>query len=519
MRSATEAPGSSATEQAGPVPDRARVLTRLAVAGIGSSLLIMIATSLVRNSWMYPPIIMPRVGPPWDLRSLHITSGVATIILWVAIIIGTLGVVAGLGAVQRGARPSVRAVLIAAAVAVAVLTVLPPVGSTDAFDYAAYGRIMVLGHNPYVMTPQALRLMHNGFARSVPITWDKYVSVYGPLATFEQFLAAKLGGLSAARVTFWLKLWNSVAFGLVAFVADRMLRSDPAQRLRAHLLWTINPLLLWDLIAMGHIDLLAGAAGLLGLLVLGKHSETARPPLLRILAAGVLVGAAADIKINFVLFGVGLAWVLRRSLTGLATAAAGALVVLVPGYAWFGMPAIRALSARRNGTSADSFYRVFALPSWSNYLGEIAAVLVIAMAILAFRRMPQGDRSRPAIRAALVLSVAWSFFWPYQFPWYDTMLIVLLMFYPATRLDWLVLGRIAAGTIPNTPGNPFGPPGHALFVVHHWSVEVIAPLALMVAAAGLVALCVFGRWTPREPPGEPPGTSPEEPELVPSAAS
>jgi hypothetical protein len=518
MRSATGAPGSPAAEHAGRVPGRARVPTRLAVAGIGISILIMIATSLARNSWMYPSMVMPSFGPPFDLQSLRIGVDMATVLLWIAIIAGGLGVIAGLTAVQRGARPSVRALLIAAAVAVTILTVLPPAGSTDAFDYAAYGRIMVLGHSPYVTTPQALRLMHNSFTRSVPFDWQNYVSVYGPLASFEQFLAAKLGGLSAARVTFWLKLWNAVGFGVVALVVDRVLRSDPAQRLRAHLLWTINPLLLWDLVAMGHVDLLAAAAGLLGLVVLGKHSETARPPLLRVLGAGVLIGAAADIKINFVLFGLGLAWVLRRSLTGLATAAAGALLVLVPSYAWFGMPAVRALFSRRNGISADSFYHDFLLASWRPHLAEIALVLIIAMAILAFWRMPAGDRSRPVVRAALVLSVAWSFFWPYQFPWYDAMIIVLLIFYPATRLDWLVAGRLAVATLPNVPGNPFGPPGHVIYVLHHYTVDVIAPLALMAAAAGLVGLCLSGLWAPREP-GGPPGTSPEEPELVPSAAS
>jgi hypothetical protein len=518
MRSATGAPGSPVSERAGPGAGRARVLIRLAVAGIGVSILIMIAASLVRNSWMYPKIVMPGFGPPWDLQSVRITAGVATVILWIAIISGALGVVAGLTAVQRGARPSVRTLLIAAAVAVTALTVLPPAGSTDAFDYAAYGRIIVLGHSPYVTTPQALRLMHNAFARSIPFDWANYVSVYGPLASFEQFLAAKLGGLSAARITFWLKLWNAVGFGVVALVVDRVLRSDPAQRLRAHLLWTINPLILWDLVAMGHVDLLAAAAGLLGLLALGKYSETARPPLPRVLAAGVLIGAAADIKINFVLFGLGLAWVLRRSLAGLATAAAGALLVLVPSYAWFGTPAVRALFGRRNGVSADSFYRDLLLPSWRPHLAEIALVLIIAMAILAFRRMPLGDRSRPAVRAALVLSVSWSFFWPYQFPWYDAMLIVLLMLYPATRLDWLVLGRIAVATLPNTPGNPFGPPGHVIYMLHHYVVDVIAPLTLMAAAAGLVALCLLGLWAPRQP-GGPPGTSPEEPELMPSAAS
>jgi hypothetical protein len=522
MRSATSVgSGSPVAEQVMPTADRARLLGRLAVAGIGTSLLIMVFASLVRGTWMYPRIILPAVGPPWDLHFVNLTAGVATVVLWLAIALGLGGVVAGLMAIERGARPSLQLLLIAAAVTVAVLTVLPPAGSTDAFDYATYGRIATLGHNPYLMTPAQLVRAHKAFSSpSVPITWNHFVSVYGPLATFEQFLAAKLGGISAARVTFWLKLWNSIAFGLVAFVVDRTLRADPARRLRAHLLWTINPLLLWNLIAEGHVDLLGAAAGLFGLLVLGKHSETARPPLLRVLAAGALIGVAADIKVNYVLFGLGLAWVLRRSFAALATAVAGALVVLVPGYAWFGMSAVRALSGRRNGTSADSFYRVFLGSSVQPHLAEIAAVLVIAVAILAYRRMPAGYQNQPVIRAALVLSVAWLFLWPYQFPWYDAMLICLLMFYPATRLDWLVLGRIGVGNMPNTPGNPFSPPGHVLYMVHHVVVLIFAPMALFAAAIALVWLCLSGRWNPREPEDpEPPGSAPKEPELVPSAAS
>jgi hypothetical protein len=521
MSSATRVgSGSPSAEQAVPPASRVRLLSRLAMAGIGCSLLIMVVASSMRDSWMYPRIILPAVGPPWDLTFVHMTAGVATVVLWLAIILGVGGVVAGLLAVERGARPNVRVLLIAAAVAVALLTVFPPAGSTDAFDYASYGRIVVLGHSPYLMTPAQLARLHSTFSQSVPSTWDHFVSVYGPLATLEQFLAAKLGGISAAQITFWLKLWNAIAFGLVAFVVDRTLRSDPARRLRAHLLWTFNPLLLWNLVGEGHVDLIAAAAGVLGLLALGRHSETARPPLLRVLAAGALIGAAADVKINYALFGLALIWVLRRSFTALAAAAAGALVVIAPGYAWFGMPAVRALEGRRNGTSADSFYRVFLGSSFRPHMAELAVVLVIAVAVLAYRRMPAGYTTQPVFRAALVLSVAWLFLWPYQFPWYDAMVVCLLMFYPATRLDWLVLGRLGIASLPNMPGNPFGPPGHVVYLVHHVIVYVVAPMALFAAAIALIWLCLSGRWNPREPSDpEPPGSAPKEPELMPSAVS
>ena len=397
--SATDLPAGAGAGPPGEARRRTRVLTWLAGAGIGGSILVMIAASAVRDSWMTPPMPGPAAGPPWDLRSLHITAGTASVALWLAAIAGAAGVAAGLAAVQRGARPNLRVLLIAAGIAAAVLTVLPPAGSTDAFDYASYGRIMALGHNPYVMTPYHLRLMHDSFARSVPTTWEHVVSVYGPLATFEQFLAAKLGGGSAARTVFWLKLWDSVAFALVALVIDRLLRSDPARRLRGHLLWTINPLLLWGLIAAGHLDVLAAAAGLAGLVVLGRQPAAARPSTARVLACGALIGIAVDIKVNYILFGLGAAWALRRSPAALMAAAGAGLAVLGPSYAWFGLPAVEAIVDRRNGASADNFYKAFIIePRLMAHLALIAVVLVAATAWLALRRMPPGDPRRPAVR-------------------------------------------------------------------------------------------------------------------------
>ncbi|MGH3275552.1 MAG: hypothetical protein ACRDNZ_14670 [Streptosporangiaceae bacterium] len=477
-------------------PGRAgRVLGLLAIVAISLSLVVMIGASLIRQDWMVPRLPMPAIGPPFELRSVHLSSDIVDAALWLAEITGVLGVAAGLLAAARGARPPMRLIVITAVVVLAALTVLPPAGSTDALDYATYGRLLVLGHNPYIVTPSLLRDMHNSFAQSVPREWDTQVSLYGPFATLEQFLAAKIGGASAARIAFWLKLWNTIAFGMVAFILDRLLRSNPAQRLRAHLLWTLNPLLLWDLIAAGHVDMLAAAAGLGGLLAIGKQRPDTRPLLWRALAGGALIGISADIKINYILLGAGLAWALRRSPAALASAAAGGLVVLVPTYAWLGAPAARALLARRDKASADNFYRAFAqgggLP---HHLVFLAGFLVLAFAILLLARMPPGDALRPALRPALALSMAWLFVWPYQLPWYDAIFICVLVLYPASWLDWLVLLRLAGATIANTPGVPAGPPGHFLHVLDRYAIHALAPASLLVAALGLAMIAISGRW-------------------------
>ena len=416
-------------------------------------------------------------------------------------------------AARHGARLPLRAMLIAAGVVVAVLAVLPPAGSTDVLDYASYGRLLLLGHNPYVATPHLLRVSDPGFGLSVPWRWQYQVSLYGPAATGEQYLAARLGGDSPARVVFWLKLWNAVAFGVVAFVADRMLRAHPARRLRAHLLWTVNPLLIWGLVAAGHLDVLAAAAGLLGLLALGRTASAAQPSgwrawnraglgraglnrgeLGRALLAGGLVGLAADIKINYLAFGVGLAWALRRRPAAFLVAAAGGLLVLAPTYAWFGKPAVAALFARRNKSTVDSFYRLLDLSAYRPYLGEVAVVLLAALVLLLLWRLPAADPLRPALRPALALSVGWLVIWPYQLPWYDAMAICLLVLYPASALDWLVVTRLAVATLANMPGNPARRPGTCCKVTDKFIVHTLAPVVLLTCAALLVLFALTRQW-------------------------
>jgi hypothetical protein len=242
--------------------------------------------------------------------------------------------------------------------------------------------------------------------------------------------------------------------------------------------------------------------------VLGEQAAGSRPPLLRVLAAGALLGIAAGIKVNYLLLALGLAWALRRCPARLAIAAGASLAVLVPSYAWFGWPALRALAERRNSGSADSFYGVFLPHIMRGHLALIATVLVVALAGLALRRLPAWLPERPAVRPAIALTAAWLFLWPYQLPWYDVMIIGLLLLYPASRLDWLVLARLTAATIANMPGNPFLDHSHVLTIIDRLAVHVLAPLVLLGAAAGLVVLCVSGRWR-RARPGRPVETAPE----------
>ena len=479
----------------------------VAGAGIGTAIVIMVMVSVAGPSRAV--VRLPRVGagPPWWVP-LHLPALLVTVALWVAVVAAVVGVGAGLVAVARGARPRARLLVVAALVVTGVLAVLPAAGSTDTLDYAAYGRMVAIGHDPYIMTPQQLRWTGDPVGAVAPVPWEGKHSVYGPLATVEQGTAAILGGTSAARITFWLKLWNAFAFAVVVLALDWMLRDDPGRRARAHLLWSLNPLLLWGLVAAGHVDAVAAALAFLGLLLVTR--ERAPQTAVRSgLAAGALVGAAADIKITFVLYGLGIAWAARKSVPTLVAAAGAALAVLVPSYLWFGPPAIAVLAYRDSSATGDNLYQLFSRPFGLASLPALALVtlpLLVGVGWLLLRRLPDGFPARPAVQPTLALSLAWLLVWPYQRPWYDAMALCLLALYPPSRLDWPILARLAAVTMYSMPGMPGMPPAGWPAVFQHAEQILLVPLVRFTCLAGVVLLAAAAAWRMRGqvlPPGQP----------------
>jgi len=526
-------------------PELTRLLGWLAAAAIAISTLIIIAISAAGPNVSVPALRHPAGSPPW-WHALHLTATFVTVSLWAAIVLGCAGVIAGLLAVARGARPPVRAVIAAAFLAVAVVTVLPAAGSTDAISYAANGRMAVIGRSPYVMTPLELQRSGDPIGRQIPFseipsTWTTTVSVYGPVATGAEWAAAELGGSSLARITFWLKLEEALAFGAVILVLDRLLRADPAQRLRAHLLWSVNPLLLWEIVASGHIDGLAALFGLLGVVALRIRpsqssrpgSETASEPgsepraergggqigLRDAVLAGLAIGVATGIKAEYALFGLAVAWACRRSVKPLAAAAAGFLLVVVPAYLAAGTPAIKILLTRSPGITWDTMYQLFWRPvlgytqfsvtSVPPHLELIAYLLFAAVAVLAVLRFPDPVPRLPAVTPALALSLAWLFLTAFQRPWYDVMAISLLALYSASRLDWVVLIRLVAGATVYVQAvqSPFQP--HWLANLGQFDGAWLTPGVRLLAAVALVWLCLSGRWGWRSASATSPGRLPE----------
>ncbi|MFD0683772.1 polyprenol phosphomannose-dependent alpha 1,6 mannosyltransferase MptB [Actinomadura fibrosa] len=451
-----------------------------ALGGVAVSVAGMILIGLCRPPAAVPTMdgagLFPRLGwsPEPDLS--------VTVLLWASMIVGTLGTAAGLLALHRGWRPRSGPVLAGAAGAVVLLVAAPPMGTTDPMDYAAYGRMAVLGLNPHVTTPGDFRGTGDPVGVLAPREWEDIPSVYGPVATGAQWAASKLGGTSAARTVLWLKIMNGIAFLAVALCLNRL---AGARRVRVHLLWTLNPLLLWALIGGAHVDGLAAALAVGGLAVLGPGTALrGRAGLVRAAAAGLLLGAAAGVKLPYVLVGAGMVWTLRRSPRCLAVLGAGAVAALTAGYAVVGPSAIEVVVRRGGMPSWNTPWQLVlsgSAPGWLTW-GALALAVVAGAALL---RLPTGAPPWPG--PALAICLAWVITAPVYYPWYEALVFPLIALAPASRLDVLHLGRAFVATVAALPGVVCRLGDSWLrAAVLDGPVTSLAPVALLVLALLLV---------------------------------
>ena len=526
----------------------------IGLVAIGASVAFTFAVAVAGPSVMEPALPGTRVwaGPPWSL-GLHPSPYLVVGLTAAGLAAGTLGLVLVLRAMRGGWSVPARAVLVAGLLAAVALTLVPPFGSSDHLSYAAYGRMLVTGHNPYTTTPAQLAALGDPVARAVQ-DWSGTPSVYGPLATAIQGLASLIGGTSVRLTVFMLGLANLAAFAATALLLHWMTRRDPAQQLRAALLWACNPLLLQVLVAGAHVDGQAVVFGVAAVAVMfgpwpmggpevppkgglggwvppgSGGSWGVVPPASRALAAGVLVGLGFAVKVTAALVGAGLVLALilllgrqwRRLVPPLAALGAGFAVTAGAALAIGGSAMVRQSSQASDMVSIGSPWRVIrtiihlavAGTAATDMVKVGAIALMIVLAVLLIRGLPLGTGGT----VAFALALAWLFAWPYVLPWYDALawaLLPLVPLVPGTAVagvGWLLLARTAAlgfGYLPARQTDAALPPGLGWLqpVVRHG----VTPAVLAVATAWLVVLMVtrrVGADRPRGPSGHPPPAPP-----------
>jgi hypothetical protein len=499
-------------------PGRAEWAGRAGLIAIGASVAGTFVVAVAGPSVM-EPALPGRLGqPPWSF-GLHPSPYLAVGLTAAALAAGTVGLVLALRAVRGGWSVPARAVLVAGLLAAVALTLVPPFGSSDHLSYAAYGRMLVTGHNPYTTTPAQLAALGDPIARAVQ-DWARSPSVYGPLATAIQALAALAGGTSVRLTVFVLGLANLAAFAGTALLLHRMTRGNPEWQLRAALLWAANPLLLQVLVAGAHVDSQAVVFGVAAVAVMFlARAEVSAP---RAALAGALVGLGFAVKVTIALVGLGLALAVvlrarrqprplwRRQWPALAGLAAGFAVTAGAAVAIGGSAMLRQSAQASDMVSIGSPWRVIRTiihlavtgTAATDLVKAGAVVLAVLLAVLLIRGLEPGSAGSRAAYPVVVfaLVMAWLFAWPYVLPWYDALAWALLPLVPlapggaAEALGWIVLARTAAlgfGYLPARQADAALPPGLGWLqpVIRHG----VTPAVLAAATGWLVLAMVRAR--------------------------
>lgn len=515
-------PAGGPGEDAGRGPDRGEVVRRvLLVVAVGLLLLVGLSRPNAAQ-----PDLMPRGWAPGSLLPLTLSPAAVTGVLWAGYLVGAAAVVLGL---RRGA-PALRGWRVPGLLGVLALLVAP-FGSADHISYVAYGRILVGGGDPWVVSPSTWAGGADPVTSRVEAPWTEEPSVYGPAGALLHALSAWVGGPSL-RQEVWV--WQLVV--VVAWLGTRWaLRASLPAHLhgRVDVAWTVNPLVLGVGVLGAHIDVVATA------FVVAAVALTARRAgALGAVGTGVLVAAAASTKVTYgvALLAVLVAWWTvrgdgrlgsRRTLVRCGATLLGFVVAAAALHVWAGTHVYDQLARSRQAVSLATPWRPL-LEALRASVGEhparttisvAAAVLAVLLAVLLLRVSrpdPSAGGGRPRWAATVlwltaVLSLAYSLAAPYSLPWYDLLVWATLPAVAAGPLDLVAAGRLLVMCLAYVPGRVLGmtPAVESLTLgfrrsVAPWLELALWAVVLLVALRGAGGRAGSGRPSAPPPAGTPP---------------
>jgi hypothetical protein len=511
----------------------------------GAGLVCFLLVALLGPSVMEPALPGRPGEPPYSLVA-HPSPYLVIALTAAGVVLTAAGLALCFLAARAGWVFRPRLLLVAGVIATAAFALMPPVGSADHLNYAAYGRMAVTGNDPYATT--ARDLPADPVTRAVQ-DWKDTPTVYGPIATAQQTLASLIGGTSVRLTVFVMSFTNALAFLAAGLLLYRTARGDPGRELRSVLLWTANPLLLFELVGGAHNDVLAIALAVAGLVVFALPEPLPRKPgagraLSRCVFAGALIGAGAAVKINVAIAGGGPALVLvhewwqartsagggpsglARTVARLAALAASAAAITGLAYLMAGPHSLDQLSRASKSVSLATPWHLLAgatgglIVTVSRRTVQIgSALLTLLLALLLLRALPDkasrrtGHDGDETFRITAALALAWLFAAPYALPWYDGLGWAAIALLAWSGFDWLLLARtsvLALAYLPARDPKLAGLP-HGL----GWLITVVraqlTPWALTLILTALIAAAA--RWSrrarspgcsPRAPAGSPP---------------
>jgi hypothetical protein len=288
--------------------------------------------------------------------------------------------------------------------------------------------------------------------------WRHAPSVYGPLATGVQWLAALIGGSRP-----WLTIWVLMVMMALAFLAAGYVLMRTAENpVRASLVWVANPLLIVELVIGGHLDAFL-AVPALGAIVLSRRAKTVRDDIL----VGVLLGISGGIKISYVPFGIAIPLLYARDWPRLLRTGLAAGVTLAAMYLFtWGFAAIKPIGEASKMIISPTIWRLLvvwcqqvnphSVPTTTTLVGFAWAPLMLLLAWYLYNRLSPDVPT--VVAATCALTFAWAIAATWSLPWYTAIAWATLALLPRNSLTrWLTLATGALALVHFNGGWPSAP--------------------------------------------------------------
>jgi alpha-1,6-mannosyltransferase len=435
----------------------------------GSVLLTLTASRLAdrRFHWWFRVVINPIAIE----RVLFYVGMVALVLAWL-----------GLGRFAHAGRWRSWGVTAAALIWSVPLLIGPPLFSHDLFSYLAQGSIAHLGLNPYHSAPVVLaRHGYGHVLAGVDPFWSRATAPYGPLFVGVSSLIVAITGSHVFAGVMVVRLFDLVGLVLLAVFVPRLGRRLGADPVRATWLAVASPLILLQLVAPGHNDLLMA-----GLMVGGVSLALERTPLLGIIVCTI----AATVKLPALAAALFIAVVWCRDAgsrrdavltAGKAIAAAvatAAIITLVTGFGvgWISTSLFSTPGRVRLAITpaTDISYTVAKVIGGTGTFSEVESVLraiLFGLSMIIGLVLVSKARWRTLAPYLGLTLVAFAFGGPALWPWYLAWGLVLLAAWRPAQRSWtLVTGIVLASFVVRPDGILLLSRGSSPIVAGFWVV-------------------------------------------------
>jgi hypothetical protein len=348
--------------------------------------------------------------------------------------------------------PTTRQLWIVGAAWTVPLLLTAPLFSQDAYSYLAQGTLVHLGIDPYRHAPAALANAGQAHVLgAVDPFWRHTTAPYGPLFLGIVSVLVAISGAHLVLGVLLIRLLALAGIGLLAVFVPRLARGLGADPARATW-WVFSPLVLLDLVAGAHNDLL-----MIGLVVAGVSLAIERRLLLGVavcaLAATIKLPALAAIPFMLVL-GERRLWV--RGVVVAAAVLVAVSVITGLGLGWISTTVFSTPDKVRlaiTPATALGWTVAQVVPVGARGLESAFGVVAFGLSLVFGAVLLWRSRRQTMVRNLGVALIAVAVCGPAAWPWYLTWGLVLLAACPGIQQSRaLALAVVASAFVVKADG-------------------------------------------------------------------